>query len=53
MMTFDDIVITDYGMQGRIGSIETHDDGTTKYTVFFDDGAVKSFDETELEIVNV
>ena len=52
-MTFDDIVITDYGMQGRIGSIENHDDGTTKYTVFFDDGAVKSFDETELESVNV
>ena len=53
MMTFDDNVITDYGMVGRIGSIETYDDGTTKYIVYFDDGAVKSFDETELEIVDV
>ena len=50
-MTFDDIVITDYGMQGRIGSIETHDDGTTKYTVFFDDGAVKVFTADDIEVI--
>ena len=50
-MTFDDVVKTDYGMVGRIGSIETYDDGKTLYTVFFDDGAVKSFSGEELEIM--
>ena len=38
-MTFDDLVMTDYGMVGRIGSIEDVD-GVTYYTVYFDDGAV-------------
>ena len=50
-MTLDDVVKTDYGMVGRIGSIETYDDGKTLYTVFFDDGAVKSFSGEELEVV--
>ena len=52
-MTFDDLVKTEYGMVGRIGSIETYDDGKILYTVYFEDGTVKSFKETELEIVNV
>ena len=50
MMTFDDNVITDYGMVGRIGSIEDVD-GVTFYTVYFDDGAVKRFTADNLEIV--
>ena len=38
-MTLEDMVITNYGMVGRIGSIEDVD-GVTYYTVYFDDGAV-------------
>ncbi len=50
-MTFDDNVITDYGMVGRIGSIEDID-GVTHYTVYFDDGAVKVFTQESLEYVD-
>ena len=49
-MTFDDMVTTDYGMVGRIGSIEDVD-GVTFYTVYFDDGAVKVFTADKLEII--
>ena len=49
-MTFDDNVITDYGMVGRIGSIEDVD-GVTYYTIYFEDGAVKRFTADKLEIV--
>ena len=49
-MTFDDMVMTDYGMVGRIGSIEDVD-GVTYYTVYFDDGAVKRFTADNLEII--
>ena len=49
-MSFDDNVITDYGMVGRIGSIEDID-GVTHYTVYFDDGAVKVFTADEIEVI--
>ena len=49
-MTLEDMVITNYGMVGRIGSIEDVD-GVTYYTVYFDDGAVKRFTADNLEIV--
>ena len=49
-MTFDDFVMTDYGMVGRISSIEDVD-GVTYYTVYFDDGAVKRFTADNLEII--
>ena len=49
-MTFDTLVKTNYGMVGRIGSIEDVD-GVTYYTVWFDDGAVKRFAADNLEIV--
>ena len=49
-MTFDDNVITDYGMVGRIGSIEDIH-GATHYTVYFDDGAVKVFTADEIEVI--
>ena len=49
-MTFDDNVITDYGMVGRIGSIEDIN-GVTQYTVYFDDGAVKVFTADEIEVI--
>jgi len=49
-MTFDTLVMTDYGMVGRIGSIEDVD-GVTFYTVYFDDGAVKRFTADDLEII--
>ena len=51
-MTFDDMVMTDYGMVGRIGSIETYDDGEIFITVYFDDGAVKRFNSVDLELVD-
>ena len=50
-MTFDDLVMTDYGMIGRIGSIEDVD-GVTYYTVYFDDGAVKRFTADNIEAVS-
>ena len=50
MMTFDDNVITDYGMVGRIGSIEDVD-GVTYYTIYFEDGAVKVFTADDLEVI--
>jgi len=50
MMTFDDKVITDYGMVGRIGSIEDIN-GVTHYTVYFDDGAVKVFTADNIEVI--
>ena len=49
-MTFDDLVMTNYGMVGRIGSIEDVD-GVIYYTVYFDDGAVKRFTADNLEII--
>ena len=49
-MTFDDNVITDYGMVGRIGSIEDIN-GVIHYTVYFDDGAVKVFTADEIEVI--
>ena len=49
-MTFDDNVITDYGMVGRIGSIEDIN-GVPHYTVYFDDGAVKVFTADEIEVI--
>ena len=49
-MTYDDRVKANYGMVGRIGSIEDVD-GVTYYTVYFDDGAVRRFTADNLEIV--
>ena len=49
-MTFDTLVRTNYGMVGRIGSIEDVD-GVTYYTVYFDDGAVKRFTADNVEII--
>ena len=49
-MTFDDVVKTDYGMVGRIGSIEDID-GVTYYTIYFEDGAVKTFTADDLEVI--
>ena len=49
-MNFETLVKTNYGMVGRIGSIEDVD-GVTYYTVYFDDGAVKRFTADDLEIV--
>ena len=49
-MTFDDLVMTDYGMIGRIGSIEDVD-GVTYYTVYFDNGAVKRFTADDIEVI--
>ena len=51
-MTFADLLKTDYGMVGRIGSIETYDDGDIFITVHFDDGAVKRFNSVDLELVD-
>ena len=55
-MTYDEMVKivrwgNDYGMIGRIGSIEDDVDGDTYYTVYFDDGAVKRFTADNLETV--
>ena len=47
-MTFDDLVMTEYGMVGRIGSIEDIG-GVTYYTIYFDDGAVKMLTADNLE----
>ena len=49
-MTFDDLVMTDYGMIGRIGSIEDVD-GVTYYTIYFEDGAVKRFTADDIEVI--
>ena len=49
-MTFDDLVKTNYGMVGRIGSIEDVD-GVTYYTIYFEDGAVKVFTADDLEVI--
>ena len=49
-MNFETLLKTNYGMVGRIGSIEDVD-GVTYYTVYFDDGAVKRFTADDLEIV--
>ena len=49
-MTFDDLVMTDYGMVGRIGSIEDVD-GVTYYTIYFEDGAVKRFTADDIEVI--
>ena len=49
-MTFDELVKTNYGMVGRIGSIEDVD-GVTYYTVYFDDGAVKRFTADNIEVI--
>ena len=47
-MTYDDRVKANYGMVGRIGSIE--DIGAvTYYTIYFDDGAVKMLTADNLE----
>ena len=49
-MTFDDLVKTNYGMVGRIGSIEDVD-GVTYYTIYFEDGAVKRFTADDIEVI--
>ena len=49
-MTFDDLVSTNYGMVGRIGSIEDVD-GVTYYTIYFEDGAVKRFTADDIEVI--
>ena len=47
-MTYDDRVKANYGMVGRIGSIEDIR-GVTYYTIYFDDGAVKMLTADNLE----
>ena len=47
-MTYDDMVKANYGMVGRIGSIEDIG-GVTYYTIYFDDGAVKMLTADNLE----
>ena len=49
-MTLEDMVITNYGMVGRIGSIEDVD-GVTYYTIYFEDGAVKRFTADDIEVI--
>ena len=48
-MTFDDLVMTDYGVVGRIGSIEDVD-GVTYYTVYFDDENHTVFTTKEIKL---